>query len=544
MTPALFLPPGSGPDAPYPPRAGCAVEPLVLAAAFYPALEAAILGATHSLNLAFRILDPDTKTRSPEATAAGLATWGELLADAAHRGLTVRLLLSDFEPTLGQRLHADSWRTWKTLHALTRDAHETHMQVLVVQHEGELGGLFRHLARLPVWFFARRTLASLAADAFIPGLSPWRRPTSWRHLPRLWPATYHQKFAVVDGHTAFVGGLDIDERRWDDRRHRRRVGDSWHDLSARVTGPVVADFHQHFCRLWEMESERLPQRLKDWMAGEAPDIVFTPCTPAPAPPASGNARVQLVRTQSRRNPVAWAVGPIRRITEIEEAHRRLINSAETILYIEAQFFRLRRVARWIVKRARQCPALQVIILLPNAPEEVAFDGDRRAPHRHGEWLQMRAIRHLRRRIPRRVGLFSLAQQQRARPDEIAEYEEGRGVGFGSGMIHVHSKLLIADDHSALISSANINGRSFRWDTETGFLWHEPGAVGAFRDALWHDLLQRDSIAPETALDSWREQAVANAARKPEERQGFIVPHQITKARAFARPSWFVPDDLV
>jgi phospholipase D1/2 len=158
---------------------------------------------------------------------------------------------------------------------------------------------------------------------------------------------------------------------------------------------------------------------------------------------------------------------------------------------------------------------------------------------------MRALRYLRARLGRRLGLFSLTHQRTANADEAADYAETRGVAFGAGMIHVHSKLILADDDFALLSSANINGRSFRWDTELGFLWHEPGAIGAFRREAWELLLGRPIDFPVSqALHEWREQAVANAALPPERRTGFIVPHQITRARAFARPSWFVPDDLV
>ena len=31
--------------------------------------------------------------------------------------------------------------------------------------------------------------------------------------------SHHQKFVVIDGHLAFLGGMDICEARWDDRRH-------------------------------------------------------------------------------------------------------------------------------------------------------------------------------------------------------------------------------------------------------------------------------------------------------------------------------------
>jgi hypothetical protein len=86
-----------------------------------------------------------------------------------------------------------------------------------------------------------------------------------------------------------------------------------------------------------------------------------------------------------------------------------------------------------------------------------------------------------------VGLFTLAKHAPVAPNE-EKFEKTRGTAYGSGLIHIHSKLVIADDQACLLSSANINGRSFQWDTELGFLWHEPGGVIAdFRKGLWSQL---------------------------------------------------------
>ena len=57
--------------------------------------------------------------------------------------------------------------------------------------------------------------------------------------------SHHQKFVVIDGAIAFVGGMDICEARWDDRRHcgtnavrlsRGRPQKPYHDVQAYVTG--------------------------------------------------------------------------------------------------------------------------------------------------------------------------------------------------------------------------------------------------------------------------------------------------------------------
>ena len=46
------------------------------------------------------------------------------------------------------------------------------------------------------------------------------------------------------------------------------------------------------------------------------------------------------------------------------------------------------------------------------------------------------------------------------------------------------------------------------------------------------------------LEGWRAIARDNAGAEPEARKGFVVPYQLGRARRFARPYWFIPDDLV
>lgn len=551
----------------FPARDGCRVTPLIEAADMYPALERLVIAAQGEVWLAFRVFDPDTAARSEEAKALALADWTAIIRHAIQRGVTVRLLLADFEPVMADELHSGSWATFQTLREMSEALDEdsrNRLEIIVIQHEGELGYGLRQLLRFAVAFRIRGVLRELTADGgdlaaalrLRPGLWPHHRLVDGRATyrrgpaPRLWPATYHQKFAVIDGHSAIVGGLDVDERRYDDRRHRQRADRTWHDLSVLLEGPAVADAAAHFAACWNAELPRFREIVGHWASAGARELALEPleaiaALPA-APPPAGDARAQCLRTRSRRDGRAFAVGPRADVVELAEAHRRLIGSAERLLYIEAQFFRFRDAGRWIVERARARPELEIIVLLPNAPEEVAFDKDKRAPHRHGEWLQAKTLGRLKQALGDRIGLFALAKPARATREEKAE-NDTRGTAFGAGTIHVHAKLLIADDRIALVSSANINGRSFRWDTEFGVLWEDAESVGALRRQSWRQLLAdaaRGDVALDDGLATWRQLAEANITAKPEDRQGFIIPHQLARARRFARPSWFVPDDLV
>ncbi|MDT9598060.1 hypothetical protein [Sphingosinicella rhizophila] len=541
------------------------MTPLIEAADMFPALERLVLDATKEVWMSFRIFDPGTKTRSQEARALGLASWSDLLRHAVLSGVTVRILLADFEPVLADYLHAGSWNSYRQIRdiveQLDRDD-RARLQLIVIQHEGELGWVWRQMLRFPLRQRIRKVVKRLLGRAEHDDGGLENRPGLWNHLtwdgdkpkawkaaapPRLWPATYHQKFVVIDGQIAIIGGLDLDERRWDDRRHHRRANQTWHDISARLEGPAVTDAARHFAFLWNREMPRYRAIVEDWTTPCGRELMLDPLDSIAEPdawqPTRGEATVQIVRTLSRQSSSLFAIGPVPYLRELKAAHRNLIHSARRQLYVEAQFFRSREAAAWIEQALRANPALEVLILIANAPEEIAFEGQGGNPaHRHGEYLQARTLgRLLRRAGPDRLGLFTLVKQEPVKADE-EKFEETRGTAFGSGLIHIHSKLLIADDRNCLLSSANINGRSFDWDTELGFLWQEEGkGIASFKRQLWHQLF--DGPPPE-GLDGWRDAARFNAGAEPEDRKGFVLPYQLGRARRFARPYWFIPDDLV
>jgi phosphatidylserine/phosphatidylglycerophosphate/cardiolipin synthase-like enzyme len=498
----------------------------------------------------------------------GLLDWASLIRHAVSRGVEVRILLADFEPVLADYLHAGSWHTFRRLRdvlaSLPVPARER-LQLMVIQHEGEIGWCWRQLMRPLLRRHIRKLVEKLVRRGNNDDGGLDTRPGLWRHLaweegkptgwkpgppPRLWPATYHQKFVVIDGNKAVIGGLDLDERRWDDRRHRQRANQTWHDISALIEGPAVEDASRHFGRLWNRELPRYRTTVEEWTGPCGRELMLDPLTDIPLIPSvpevsGGTARVQLVRTLSRRSPSPFAIGPRHGVRELKAAHRSVILSARRLLYIEAQFFRSDEAAGWVEQALRENPELEVIILIANVPEEIAFEGQvDNLAHRHGEYLQARALgRLLRRAGPQRVGLFTLAKHEPVEPNE-RKFEETRGTAFGSGLIHIHAKLVVADDQTCLLSSANINGRSFEWDTELGFIWSESGdAIADFRRRLWWQLFGGELPEP-FSLDGWRDAARYNSGVEPGERKGFVLPYQLGRAKRFARPYWFVPDDLV
>lgn len=566
---ALVLSGNDGEDPPFPVREGCRVTPLIESAEMYPLLEREMLAAERSIWFAFRIFDPTMKVRSDEAGAAGLETWLDLIEDRVRNGIQVRVLLSDFEPVMADGLHAGSWSSFHSLAdrmSTLEDVPDERFQMAVVLHEGEVGWGWRQLLRPALHWRIRKLVTGLIggdeddaggdAMASRPGL--WRylhwdgeQPHRWKRgpLPRLWPATYHHKFAIIDGCKAIIGGLDLNERRWDDANHEQRADATWHDVSSLVEGPAVGDAARHFARLWNRELPRYRATVEEWTLGSARSFALKPLIEI-EPPAlpralpDGAACVQLARTLSRRSGRVFAFGPAPHIRELREAYRRLFASARERLYIETQFFRSSDATDWLISALEANPELEIIILVANVPEEIAFLGQGGNPaHQHGEFLQARSLtRILATGGLDRVGLFTLAKQEPIRFSE-RRFARRRGTAYGSGLIHIHAKLVIADDHACLLSSANINGRSFEWDTELGYIWSRDPGIAKFRHNLWSQLFS-DELGGGATLADWRTIAEHNRTAEPDARKGFVVPYQRTRARRFGNPYRWVPDRFV
>ena len=107
---------------------------------------------------------------------------------------------------------------------------------------------------------------------------------------------------------------------------------------------------------------------------------------------------------------------------------------------------------------------------------------------------------------------------------------------------------IFDDTAAIVSSANLNGRSFRWDTEAGVTLTDRAHIEDLKIRCishWLDGPVPDAfLDPERAVDAWWARAHANARRAPEDRDGYIVPYASAPARRFGRNLPGIPEEMV
>jgi phospholipase D1/2 len=511
---------------------------LLTAAEAYPALERAFLEAKQDIHGSFLVFDLTTRLRSPEARQIG-ETWFDLLVHTLKRGVAIHFTLSDVDSIARPMMHRDAWRSARMFSAAAEVAGPgARLSVKAARHPARSGLAIRLL----VWPYVLKRLFDAARDLnALPG--PIRKaslrdmpdyarlmrieadgrvqPRIW-HLPELYPLTHHQKIAVIDNRLLYIGGLDLDERRFDCPGHRQDADQTWHDVQILIEGPAALAGRAHL------------DGFLDAVKGEGRSN--------PAPP--------LLRTLSRARPFApFRFGPARTHAEIAAAHHALIGRSARFIYLETQYFRDRALARALAERAEAEPGLELVLIIPAAPEEVAFSSRPGSDSRLGEFLQARCLRIVRKAFGKRLLVLSPAQGRSTPPPPETSAEGAERARLnGAPIVYVHAKVSIFDTTAAIVSSANLNGRSLYWDTEAGLLLDRPGDVTKLRDKVMRHWLPPDPgpdyLRPETAFGLWRKIAFANARRAPENRDGFLLPHDFAAAERFGHPLPVLPDEMV
>ncbi len=288
----------------------------------------------------------------------------------------------------------------------------------------------------PVYLFEREKLQSLKRG--------WmKHPRIHFHLDDAHPisASQHQKFVVVDADIAFVGGLDLTIRRWDDAKHSHEApfrkdpyGEpygAFHDYQLGMTGPIVFDFLQLFRDRWEKATGNIPRSLPEQQV-QAPNPL-----PADTVATFENATLVFSRTMP-------AFRDQEELTEISQLFSDLIQSARQAIVIENQYLTAHSIVKSLGARLEERDGPEVIIILPE---------------KAGGWLEIRTMGMLQDLAIKR--LRSHDKHGRLRIYFPRDEERAR---LGLGMT-VHSKIMIVDEQYFSIGSANLNNRSMGYDTE-------------------------------------------------------------------------------
>ncbi len=553
-------PSGPGVGYPTPPvRTACAFEPLIDGIPAFKVMERAIAAAQVSVYLSMWVFNPATpvQDRTVRTTIPGATTWADLLRIAAGRGVEVRVLLTDVDPLLQPALHANNWRAFQRLvgHAGRLVGASAKLQAIVSRHDATVSvGLGSRLATAlaseVVTLNKKKGGVDLAALSVRPGIWEYldydkktRRVTIKPEVSlRSFPASHHQKMLTVDSVVAFCGGLDVNRGRLDTPQHSSPTA-AWHDVHVRMEGPIVTDLERNFVVRWNDAAVRF-DALRATMnkSGMPVTVSLHPVTPAlalPSTPATvapkGTSELQMHRTFSVDS---FRVVPNTVVRDIADSYEKVIGTASNLIYIENQYLRDPRLAKWITARATSQADLEVIIVLPVAPEEVSAKTGADEITSLGLHLQHDIIEKLQTTLKSRLGVFSLVKKEPSASGHPTD-------AFGSPQIYVHSKILLIDDTFASIGSANANPRSFGIDTELNVGCVDPAAAKMLRLRLWGEVRGAPSTLSTwkagTFVKHWTEIAAANEKAKPAKRSGFVVRHDITRFPGAANP--LIPDDF-
>ncbi len=473
----------------------------------FPAFERLCLSAKSQIIGGFRVFDPTTRLHSSEGRAIG-ETWFDLLLHVLNRGVTVHMVITDFDPIIATKDHRRSWATARQFAALDELSSGGRMTFSIAMHPARVGFLPRRALRGKI----EGELSKRDIDPLTPGLQSLEPGDD---LP-LVPATHHQKLAVVDGEALYIGGLDLNDRRYDTAHHDQAADQTWQDIQAIARGPVVAAAKEHLATF---------EAITDG-AAEAP------------PQAPG-----FLRTLSTKRALDLAsIAPRPLINEIEQAHLDAVERAKGLIYLETQFFRHKPLADALAQAAARNDDLGCILIIPAAPEDVAFEGNEAEDAQLGAQKQMEALDILSDGFGDRLALAAPAQP--VDPQDVPD----AALLHGAPLIYVHSKLSLFGRDEAILSSANLNGRSLRWDTEAGLHLTERARI----DPLWPRALRHwlGDDAPDPFGDAVSVVAQINASMAenadlaPRKRRHFLLPFDPEAQAKLASPLPFVPDEMV
>jgi phosphatidylserine/phosphatidylglycerophosphate/cardiolipin synthase-like enzyme len=249
--------------------------------------------------------------------------------------------------------------------------------------------------------------------------------------------SHHQKFVVLDDNLAFIGGIDLTARRWDEPSHAvdnpLRVSpdgtpyDPVHDLQATVTGAAARDIGDLARRRWAHATDERYESL-----GLEHEL-----WPSSVEAALSGCQVALSLTEPGR-------GKRRSKRQAMRLTIDAISSARKHIYMETQYLAFFGIADCLTKLLMQKTGPDIVIVLTRAShgffEKVVMGGNRD-----------RLIRRLKRadRYARLKVMYPVVPT----------------VDGGERDVLIHSKLLVIDDCFLRIGSSNLNNRSEGVDTE-------------------------------------------------------------------------------
>ncbi|XP_012871609.1 PREDICTED: phospholipase D1 [Dipodomys ordii] len=275
----------------------------------------------------------------------------------------------------------------------------------------------------------------------------------------------------------------------------------WHDIASAVHGRAARDVARHFIQRWNFTKIMKPKYRSLSYPFLLPKSQTTAHELRYQVPGAVHATVQLLRSAAD-----WSAGIKYHEESIHSAYISVIQSSKHYIYIENQFFIscaddkvvFNKVGDAIVQRIlkahRKGQRYRVYVVIPLLP---GFEGDIST----GGGSALQAIMHFNYSIS--LPFFTLRTEMPYTQHALVHFLVWR-IGnqwinyisfcglrthaqlegnLVTELIYVHSKLLIADDNTVIIGSANINDRSMlgKRDSEMAIMVQDTETIPAVMD---------------------------------------------------------------
>ncbi|XP_026218264.1 phospholipase D1 [Anabas testudineus] len=241
----------------------------------------------------------------------------------------------------------------------------------------------------------------------------------------------------------------------------------WHDIASVVHGKAARDVARHFIQRWNFTKLVKPKYNTLAYPCLLPKSHTTAGEQQYQVPDCVNAKVQVLRSASD-----WSAGIKYHEESIHNAYVHVIKNSKHFIYIENQFFIScadnrhvfnkigDTIAERIIRAYRDGKRYRVYVVTPLLP---GFEGDINT----GGGSAIQAVMHFNYRTMNRGDYSIISQLRREMGDKWMNYISFAGLRthaelegkLVTELIYVHSKMLIADDNTVIIGSANINDRS-------------------------------------------------------------------------------------